>query len=392
MARKFLTGIDLVQNQLLNGALQNLAAPPSTPVGGQVYWDTTQAAAGNPALLAWNATASAWELKATNALLLQGQNGAYYLARANQTGTQLAATISNLQATVVTYTLDQFAPPAGAVSMAGQRLTNLPTPTAGSDAATKTYVDANIQGLSPKPTAAVATAAPLPTNVYANGSAGVGATLTATANGVLTIDGYAVALNDIVLVKNEAATQNNGLYNVTTLGSASIPYVLTRNADMDQTGEFIGAFIAVNNKGATTANTLWLCGVPSAVTVGTSAVPFVQLNAATALLGSTTILIAGNSASVIVAPGGGLVIGASGLSLDTTVGVRKYASLVGDGAALSYTITHNLNTQDVVTALYSAATPFDVRDCDVNNATLNTVTLGFAVAPTANQYRVVVQG
>ena len=132
MARKFLTGIDLVQNQLLNGALQNLAAPPSTPVGGQVYWDTTQAAAGNPALLAWNATASAWELKATNALLLQGQNGAYYLARANQTGTQLAATISNLQATVVTYTLDQFAPPAGAVSMAGQRLTNLPTPTAGS--------------------------------------------------------------------------------------------------------------------------------------------------------------------------------------------------------------------------------------------------------------------
>ena len=87
MARKFLTGIDLVQNQLLNGALQNLAAPPSTPVGGQVYLDTTQAAAGNPALLAWNATASAWELKATNALLLQGQNGAYYLARANQTGT-----------------------------------------------------------------------------------------------------------------------------------------------------------------------------------------------------------------------------------------------------------------------------------------------------------------
>ena len=171
MSRKFLTSIDLTQNQLLNAAIQNLASAPSTPVSGQVYFDTTLLQ-----LLVWNATASAWQLVATNSLLLQGQNGAYYLSRANQTGTQLANTISNLQATVIGYTLDTFAPPVAPVSMNNQRITNVATPTTSTDAANKQYVDSTAQGLSPKPTARAATTAALPANTYNNGAAGVGAT------------------------------------------------------------------------------------------------------------------------------------------------------------------------------------------------------------------------
>src|SRR5437870_4954812 len=104
---------------------------------------------------------------------------------------------------------------------------NFGTPSASTDVAIKSYVDSVAQGLSVKPSAAAATAVALsPTNNYANGSSGVGATLTATGNGALTVDGYATALNDYILVKNEASGLKHGLYKVTTLGTASVSYVL----------------------------------------------------------------------------------------------------------------------------------------------------------------------
>lgn len=388
MARKFLTNLDLTQNQLLNAVIQNLAAAPSTGlVNGLIYYDTTL-----QQLLVYNATASAWQSIATNSLLLQGLNGAYYLARVNQTGTQLAATIANLQATVIGYTLDTFAAPVAPVSMGGQRVTNVATPTTATDAANKNYVDSTAQGLSPKPTARAATTAALPANVYANGAAGVGATLTATANGVLVVDGYAPALGDILLVKNEAAAANNGLYTVTTLGTAGAPYVLTRHVDMDQTNEFGGGFVPVENLGTVNANSLWLCNVANLITVGTTSVVFTQLNASTALTQGNGISISGNVVSAAVVAGGGVLVGAGGLSIDGTVAVKKYAVAFGDGSSTSYTITHNLNTQDVTVALYSATTPFAEVDADISHATANTLTLAFAVAPTANQYRCVVHG
>ena len=72
--------------------------------------------------------------------------------------------------------------------------------------------------------------------------------------------------------------------------------------------------------------------------------------------------------------------------------VTKYAANVGDGSATSYTITHNLGTRDVQVTVYDNSAPYAEVICDVNHATTNTVTLLFSVAPTSNQYRVVVQG
>src|SRR6185312_16620095 len=58
--------------------------------------------------------------------------------------------------------------------------TGLSAPVNPTDAATKAYVDQNAVGLTVHIAARLATTTALPTNTYANGTAGVGATLTAT--------------------------------------------------------------------------------------------------------------------------------------------------------------------------------------------------------------------
>jgi len=69
------------------------------------------------------------------------------LARANHTGTQLAATVSDFDTQVRTSRLDQMAAPTATVSLNSQKITNLDTPTASADAANKGYVDTQITAL-----------------------------------------------------------------------------------------------------------------------------------------------------------------------------------------------------------------------------------------------------
>ena len=185
-------------------------------------------------------------------------------------------------------------------------------------AATKQYVDNIAQGLQQKPTAWVATTAALPTNTYSNGSSGVGATLTATGNGVLTIDGVAVTLGMVVFVKNEATQANNGLYTCTTAGAVGAAYVLTRHVDMDQSAEFTGAFIVVDSAGTANGGSLWVCNNNGAVTVGTTAITFTQLNKGTDLAQGNGISISGNVVSVVTANSGRIVVSGSGVDLATS--------------------------------------------------------------------------
>lgn len=173
------------------------------------------------------------------------------------------------------------------------------TPSAASDVVTKGYVDSLAQGTPMKPTARVATTGALsPTNTYSNGASGVGATLTATGNGILTVDGVNTVLNDIILVKDEASGLKNGVYQVTTQGTAGVPYVLTRVVGMDISTEFAGGVVPVESEGTTNKNSLWLCNNTSAPTVGTTSITFTQLNGATDLIQGTGITISGNTISL----------------------------------------------------------------------------------------------
>lgn len=120
-----------------------------------------------------------------------------------------------------------------------------------------------------------ATTAVLPSVTYANGSSGVGATLTATANGALSIDGNSVSTNDRLLVKNQASGLQNGNYVVTATGSAGTPFVLTRSTDFDTSAKMdLGSTFFIQG-GTVNASTQWTLN-DGPITVGTTALTFVQ--------------------------------------------------------------------------------------------------------------------
>ena len=70
---------------------------------------------------------------------------------------------------------------------------------------------------------------------------------------------------------------------------------------------------------------------------------------------------------------------------------RKYAETLGTSTT-SYIVAHNLGTTDVTVQIFEAASPYAQVEADVKRANLNSITIDFAVAPTAGEYRVVVVG
>ena len=150
----------------------------------------------------------------------------------------------------------------------------VPAPVNVSDAATKAYVDAVAQGLSVKASCRAATTAALtPANTYSGG------VLTAATAGVLTVDDIATELGDRILVQNEAAPANNGIYTVTTAGTDSIRYVLTRAADMNTGSQVPGAFTFIT-QGTANTGAGFVAAIPAPVTLGVTSITWAQFSRA----------------------------------------------------------------------------------------------------------------
>lgn len=345
MSRKFLVNLDLALNQLLNVVIQNLASDPGSPAEGQVWYNTTTH------LLKWR----------NNSATIDP------LARANHSGTQTASTVSDFDTQVRTSRLDQMASPTANVSMNSNKVTNLATPTSATDACTKAYVDAAVNGLDWKASCRAATTANL--SVTASGT-GVGKTLTATGNGAISIDSVSLALNDRVLVKNQTTQANNGIYTVTTVGTGSTPYVLTRATDADENAEVTASLSVFVSEGTTNADTQWQLTTNDSITVDTTALAFQQIGSGTSYTNGTGISISGN------------VISATG--------PQKYTATIGDGSSTSITLTDGLGTIDKVAIVRDASTGAQV-ECDITYSSTQT-TFAFATAPASNAYKVVVIG
>lgn len=71
---------------------------------------------------------------------------------------------------------------------------------------------------------------------------------------------------------------------------------------------------------------------------------------------------------------------------------RKFAVNIGDGSALSITVTHNLGTKDVTVQIFENSADYNQIEADVQHTTIDTITVKFAEAPAVNEYRVVVVG
>lgn len=153
--------------------------------------------------------------------------------------------------------------------------TTATTPTAAYSLVNKQYVDAQINGLTAQVPCDYGSTAAL-TATYANGSSGVGATLTASANGVFTVDGATPAVAKRILIKDQTVAAQNGAYTVTSAGSVSTAWVLTRATDYDLSAEMDAGDGFYIELGSTLTNTLWVQTTPAPIVVGTSSLVFTQ--------------------------------------------------------------------------------------------------------------------
>ena len=150
--------------------------------------------------------------------------------------------------------------------------------------ATKQYVDSIASGLNYHQPVNYASTAALPAYTYNNGASGVGATITAIANGALSFGGGSPTAGQRLLVKDEAGANEpyNGIYTVTSAGSLITPFVLTRATDYDTSGSGTneidaGDYVLVLS--GTNASTAWVQQTPLPITVGTTGIVFLQFNA-----------------------------------------------------------------------------------------------------------------
>ena len=187
---------------------------------------------------------------------------------------------------------------SGTVDMSSSRITSVTDPTAAQDAATKAYVDAVKTGLDVKGSCKYATTADL-SATYANGTAGVGATLTADANGALTVDGATPSTDDRILVMDQSDAEENGIYTVTTVGNAGAAFVLTRATDADTGTEFTGGTFTFVETGTANADNGYVFTHNGAPTMGTTELAVAQFSGAGQITAGSGMTKSANTMNVV---------------------------------------------------------------------------------------------
>ena len=222
--------------------------------------------------------------------------------------TQNASSVAITGGTINGATIGASTPSSGAfTSIATTTGSISTTPTNATDIVNKSYVDTiAAQGITyhtPVKYEVPDTTGNL-NATYNNGASGVGATLTnAGALAAFTPDGVVASVNDRILIYNQTNAAQNGIYTVTTVGSGSVAWVLTRSTDTNSyglksptaLGEGDAFFVTSGNTGA---GETYVCNTSGVITFGTTAITFVQVSSAQIYSAGTGLSLSGTQFSI----------------------------------------------------------------------------------------------
>jgi hypothetical protein len=228
--------------------------------------------------------------------------------------------------------LNDIGAPTSSFSFGSQLLTSLADPVSNQDAATKYYVDSVAQGLDIKASVVTASTANI-----------------TTLSGLLTVAGVTLTAGQRVLVKNQTASEDNGIY----LASAT---AWSRSPDADTWDELVSAFVFVEE--GTNADTGWVCTINAGGTLGTTPITWTQFSGEGTYTNGTGLTLTGNVFSIT----------------DTAVTPASYGSA-------SKTLTATVNAQGQLTAL-----------ADTNIAIANTQVSGLGTMSTQAANSVAITG
>jgi len=429
MARLFVTSINLNQNELQNAIIHNLSSAPSSPVAGQIYFNTT---AGNKTLYFYDGTN--WIPASGSTEVIQDLIGSSLVG-----GTGLTSTYDDTSGTT-TLDLDNTAVTAGSYGSS----TAIPTFTVDAQGRLTAASTANLAtALSIAGDTGTDTVSLLSDTLTVSGGEGIDVAVTnntitvsaedATSSnkGIASFDStdFVVTSGAVRINKDSVITLSgdvSGSGTMTDLGDVTITTTVQANSvalGTDTTGNYVATIAGTTNEieisGSGSETAAVTIGLPDDVTITNNLTVGGNLNVTGTInsVNTTQVNIVDNKINLNTDFTGAPTADAGirverGTSSDVEIlwnetddrwtltnngsnyhGIaRKYSTSIGDGSATSYTVTHNLGTKDVTVHVYENASPYAQVETDVEHSGNDTVAIKFATAPSSNAYRVVIVG
>jgi hypothetical protein len=200
-----------------------------------------------------------------------------------------------------------------------------------------------------------------------------------------TIDGVTMQIGNRFLVRAQTTTSQNGIY---VWNGAAVP--ATRALDATTGDELTNAIVPVDSGSdagllfrQTAAQPVIDTDPITFASFATSAPAATETSAGIVELATQSEVNTGTDTTRVVTPA---------TLAGSVYAAHKYATDIGDGSATSIAVTHNLNSRDVHVSVLTNSGNYDDVLCEVRRNSVNQVTIVFDVAPSSNEYRVIVIG